>query len=170
MKYLKYTLLLIILLTFVSVHADTCTYEEKQKLAEDIDLSKLKLTYVKGIIDEDGKYTGDGFVKAEMNLDENYYAQLNEDEYKRLISNNYFSYVAGGKYELEILSIQCNDETIIKTEVMLPHYNSKNKNVFDDGSKVIRTNTRVKLIVCTFILLLATIILVRRCIKYEKIS
>jgi len=163
MKYLKYTLLLIILLTFVSVHAETCTYEEKQKLAENIDLSKLKLTYVKG-----NKKSG-GYIKAEMILSDDYSATLTDDGYKQKITNNYYAFIDGGKQEIEIFSIQCED-TIFKTELLLPHYNSKNEDVFDDGSKSNQINMKNILLACNFILLLATIVLIRRSIKNENIS
>lgn len=164
MKYLKYTLLLIILLTFVSVHAETCTYEEKQKLAENIDLTKLKLTYVKEKKDGSG-----GIVKAEMNLDEYSYATLYTQGYKQLLSHGYYAYVyenAGGIGEIEVFHNLCS---ISKYEFFIPYYNLKNKFVFDDGSKVSKINTRISLIACTIILVISVIFLTRRCIKYEKI-
>lgn len=164
MKYLKYTLLLIILLTFVSVRAETCTYEEKQKLAENVDLSKLKLTYVKEE-DEDSE----GYIKAEMDLDDNNYAVLIRDGSNQVMSNRFAAYAIGGKNKLIINNKECGD-IIYESEIFLPYYNSKNKNIFDDGSNVAKTNTKMILIIVATVLLAINIVLIRRSIKYEIIS
>ena len=165
MKYLKYTLLLIILLTFVSVRAETCTYEEKQKLAEKVDLSKLKLTYVK----EDKSINLKDFVKAEIKLDDDYSVAIYNGGYDKWITRGYFGVTQGGVTEIKVVNKKCLNEIIFNTELFVPHYNPKNKNIFDDGSQTIKIKNKTTLILCAVFLLLIDILLIRRFIKNEML-
>ena len=163
MKYLKYTLLLIILLTFVSVRAETCTYEEKQKLAEKVDLSKLKLTYVK----EDKSINLKDFVKAEIKLDDDYSVAIYNGGYDKWITHGYFGVTQGGVAEIKLVNEECLNDIIFSSELLLPYYNPKNKNIFDDGSQNIKINNKTPLIICVIFLFVVNVLLIRRFIKNE---
>ena len=171
MKYLKYTLLLIILLTFVSVHAETCTYEENEKQLESLDLSTFKYKYIKKKVvpivypPHDEVYK-DVITPTIKPLDK-YYIALSRDYTKYDVSEDIITPLAGGVYVLKIYQIGCFDG-IKSYEIFVPYFNPKSDNVWDDYSLTSTHSNTVVLIITLLLLAITTTLLLKYVIKNVK--
>ena len=170
MKYLKYTLLLIILLTFVSVRAETCTSKQIEELRSKANFNSLKLKYIDKRLNPFNMSYDENKIEASANLSDDVYYKLQNKDYKDILNGDRTAYVYGGIYTLILHSSSCDGIDIYQTDIFLPYYNPKNKNIFDDGSIVIKNNFIV-FAISTIIALLAIIFIIfKRGFNNEKIN
>ena len=171
MKYLKYTLLLITLLTFINVHAELCTYEESKKQAEKIDLSTFKYKYVKkhvvSFFDPPRNVVYKDKITGSIKLPNNYYVALHRDSTKNIIAEGLFSPLEGGVYVLKLYQSDCF-EGIKNFEIFVPYFNPKSDNVWDDHSLKHTNNNSIILIITASLLVIITVLLIGYTAKYIK--